>query len=497
MAKFNLIDEPWIPVLRGGRVVAVGMAEALLNAHTITRIETPSPLEEAALHRLLLAVLYRALPSVKDKYDVLEFLHKGEFDRESIEEYLKRWRDRFYLFHEDAPFLQVPDLPEDDPRPWTSLVPQLASGNNPTLFDHSVDDNPLLISYAEAARALLVHQAFDPGKLLRRMEVTAVKDAPLARPAVFLVEGENLFQTLILNLVPQEDPGLPIWERPPLTAQDIRGYATKWPLEGASLAYVWPSRGVLYIDEGSGVRWVAYGPGVEPVDVAWRDPMAAYRKDKKGNLLVLRLSMDRSFWRDFGAMLPASGGIIPAVLGHAGELRDGNPSLRVLGQVSDQAKILDIRREVYPFPTDMLTPAGTLLLIEALELAEKTATGLGKVAWWLAREVLGDRDATELQNFSSSLPLMRLYWHQLDLDFPRFLDHLGRADALAFWRQCLRDAAMRAWGETQRFVGTEARHLKALAEAGKSVAMVLASLEKAVHSGEGDPTDALPEGQTH
>lgn len=58
--KFNLLEEPWIPVLRGERVKEVSLAEALLEAHTITRIETPSPLEEAALHRLLLAVLHRA-----------------------------------------------------------------------------------------------------------------------------------------------------------------------------------------------------------------------------------------------------------------------------------------------------------------------------------------------------------------------------------------------------------------------------------------------------
>ena len=61
MEKFNLIDEPWIPVLKGGRVVEVGIGEALLRAHEFARIETPSPLEEAVLHRLLLAVLCAGL----------------------------------------------------------------------------------------------------------------------------------------------------------------------------------------------------------------------------------------------------------------------------------------------------------------------------------------------------------------------------------------------------------------------------------------------------
>ncbi|WP_227646040.1 type I-E CRISPR-associated protein Cse1/CasA, partial [Klebsiella pneumoniae] len=70
-----------------------------------------------------------------------------------------------------------------------------------------MDENPPLASYAEAARALVVHQSFAPGGLLRRLGVTSAKDAPLARPAAFLVMGANLFETLVLNLVPQGDPG--------------------------------------------------------------------------------------------------------------------------------------------------------------------------------------------------------------------------------------------------------------------------------------------------
>ena len=481
LAKFNLIEEAWIPVLRDGRVVEVGLKEALLQAQEIARIESPSPLEEAALHRLLLAVLYRALPDLKDQYDLEGLLEEGGFPSGAILEYLDRYHDRFYLFHDTAPFLQIPDLPQDDPRPWTSLVPQLASGNNPTLFDHSLDDSPLPISYPEAARALLVHQAFAPGGLLRRMGVVSAKDAPLARPAVFLVEGENLFQTLMLNLVPQEDTEKALWERPPLQSQEVWGYRTKWPLQGVSLVYVWPSRGILLLDDGDGVRWTAYGPGVEPVDVAWRDPMVAYREDKKGNVLALRLNMDRSFWRDFAAMQPSSGGRLPAVLTHAAgfDHLDQAFSLRVLGQVSDQAKILDIRREVYPFSKAMLTPKGELLLKKGLELAESTASGLTSVTWLLAREVLGDRDRTELENFVKSLPLMRLFWHRLDADFPKFVRALQDEGALDLWRQVLRQAALWAWGETERFVGTEARHLKALVKARGALAGVLSKLEDA------------------
>jgi CRISPR system Cascade subunit CasA len=74
-------------------------------------------------------------------------------------------------------------------------------------------------TYAQAARALLVHQTFTPGGLLRRFGVPSAKGAPLAGAAAFLPTGENLFQTLLLNLVPyssteaREDA--PVWEAPP------------------------------------------------------------------------------------------------------------------------------------------------------------------------------------------------------------------------------------------------------------------------------------------
>lgn len=482
MSKFNLLLEPWIPVLRNGKVEEVGVREALVNAHTITRIETPFPLEEAALHRLLLAVLYRALPPVEGKYDALDLLDGGEFDRGSLEGYLEQYQDRFYLFHDTAPFLQIPDLPQEDLLPWSKLLPQLANGNNPTLFDHTVDENPPLASYPEVARALVVHQSFAPGGLLRRFGVTSAKDAPLARPAAFLVMGANLFETLVLNLVPQGDPGIPVWEREPLRVKDVEGHATKWSLSGVSLVYVWPSRGVRLVDEGQGVRWMDYGPGVEPQEVAWRDPMVAYRQDKKGSILPLRLSMEKSFWRDFGAMLPAAGGTWPAVLVHAGELEEEGVSftLRVLGQVSDQAKILDIRREVYPIPKDLLTPKGEGLLDRGLKVAEEVAKGLRQVAWRVAQGVLGNRDASELQNFANSLPLLSLYWAQLDLDFPDFLGRLSEQGALDLWRERIQKAARGAWEETRRFVGTEARHLKALAEAERAFRGLLAGIKEEV-----------------
>src|SRR3546814_12917332 len=67
LSRFNLIDEPWIPVrFPDGTRAELGIRDTLLRAKEIAVIEDPSPLVVAALHRFLLAVLYRALEGPTD-----------------------------------------------------------------------------------------------------------------------------------------------------------------------------------------------------------------------------------------------------------------------------------------------------------------------------------------------------------------------------------------------------------------------------------------------
>ncbi|AEB11721.1 type I-E CRISPR-associated protein Cse1/CasA [Marinithermus hydrothermalis] len=484
LEKFNLLEESWIPVLKRGTVTEIGLAEALVQAHSIERIETPSPLEEAALHRLLLSVLHRALGGPRDVDGALDLLESGVFSKEKLEAYLDRYHKRFYLFHQQTPFLQIADLPEDPPPvPWVKLRPDLASGNNPTLFDHTTEASFPTASYGEAARALLVHQTFTTGGLLKRFKVTSAKGGPLAGAAAFLSTGKNLFETLLLNLVPYApEDDFPVWEASPLRRTDVEGYQTAWPLSGTTRVYTWPARGVRLLDEGSGVRFMAYGPGVKPGEAYFRDPMVAYRQDKKGQMLPLRLSTERSFWRDFGAMLPAAGGAWPATLAHAEALlreqslyfRDSiRHGLRVLGQVADQAKILDVRREVYPLPPGLLEATALSDLEVGLKRAEALGQGLRSLAWTVARGMLGEKDSKELSNFAASLPLERIFWAHLDGAFPGFMARLGQSGALKGWNESLARAALEAWEATRLFVGTGGRHLKALAEGEKRLGGLL------------------------
>jgi len=107
MSRFNLIDEKWIPVrFLGGTRDELGIRDTLLRSMEIAAIEDPSPLVVAALHRFLLAVLYRALEGPTD-IDQAKVLFKAGLPGEKITAYLEKWRDRFCLFDEKHPFYQV------------------------------------------------------------------------------------------------------------------------------------------------------------------------------------------------------------------------------------------------------------------------------------------------------------------------------------------------------------------------------------------------------
>lgn len=57
--SFNLISEPWIPILRtDGSLDRVGIKETLMQAGRIRQIAASNPMDRVAILRLLLAVLY-------------------------------------------------------------------------------------------------------------------------------------------------------------------------------------------------------------------------------------------------------------------------------------------------------------------------------------------------------------------------------------------------------------------------------------------------------
>lgn len=140
MGRFNLLDEPWIRVLvqKTGEMEEVSLRTLFAHAHEYKRLAGEMETQNFALLRLLLAVLqtvfsrfdadgepYSAL-SLDERYRPVNELDEDEteiyldemdstwhalWERETfpsiVEEYLEKWRDRFFLLDEKYPFYQV------------------------------------------------------------------------------------------------------------------------------------------------------------------------------------------------------------------------------------------------------------------------------------------------------------------------------------------------------------------------------------------------------
>ena len=148
MRSFNLVENKWIPcVMPDGKREDFGLQEVLICANEISELRAPSPLVTISLHRLLLAILHRNFgPANLSEWEKLWNLQK--WNTGTIKSYFSVWNHRFYLFDDQRPFYQSEEIIGADKHPVLHLALEMATGNNATLFDHNVDENPRLITPA-------------------------------------------------------------------------------------------------------------------------------------------------------------------------------------------------------------------------------------------------------------------------------------------------------------------------------------------------------------
>lgn len=122
--RFNLIDEPWIPVADHGRV---SLSQIFSNPQY--RSLGGNPVQKIALLKLLLAIA-QAAATPKDEADWKALGAQGLADR--CLEYLNKWHDRFYLYG-DMPFLQVPTIAAAKVQSYGAVLPEVSTGNTTVL----------------------------------------------------------------------------------------------------------------------------------------------------------------------------------------------------------------------------------------------------------------------------------------------------------------------------------------------------------------------------
>lgn len=486
MKSFCLLDEPWLAVRMGdGQVRELGLLEIFEHAGEISALAETSPPSLIAQYRLLLAIAHRAITEAQGRWTDAERMrwYREGLPLAVIRDYLERWRERFWLFHPQHPFLQVAALADaeetrDKLKPWTQISLDSANGNTPVVFDHSCDLAPRSISAAHAARTLLGFLQFTPGGLVKTVR-DSDKAGPLSNTAAVMPLGDSLAQSLCLALHPPtqtEHEDLPAWEREVPTIAQLRGdpeLAT-----GPNDRYTRQTRAVLLLaDNGHRVQWIRFAAGLALADdLQAPDPMASYRAGSN-SLVRLSFTEGRALWRDLPALLPDAEGKASqpaAVLEWAANLQFllGNNAaqpLLVAGLASDQAKLLRWRSERVVFPARLLaSPDHANELRRYVRDAEELFAAVRKLAVGMLADTLPDAGSKDTwaraRSMVDSGPAAALFFGSAERHLGRVMALLA-GDALdeseALWRQSLHEAAHAAWRAVVAGLGRGARALRA------------------------------------
>ena len=312
--RFNLIDEPWIPVADHGRA---SLRDIFSNPEL--RSLGGNPVEKIALLKLLLAIAQAAATPEDNK--AWQALGADGLAQKCLE-YLQRWHDCFWLYGE-RPFLQLPAIVAAKIYPYASLSPQTASGNTTVLNESQIVE---YFSDAERAVLLICQMGFclggkkadnavvlTPGYTGKKND-KGNKSTPCPGSAIgskgflhsFLV-GASIQQTLWLNLFTTQQIersrkfatglGKPPWETMPNGEDDTIARDLRQSLIGRLIPL---GRFCLLTDEG-----VHSSEGIAPQsnEAGFVDPtVAADYSNSKGPAFIWA-KPDKRPWRELVALL--------------------------------------------------------------------------------------------------------------------------------------------------------------------------------------------------
>ena len=250
--EFNLIDEPWIRVIDNNcELKEVSLKDVLLNAHKYTSLSGELPTQDAAVMRIILAVLYavfsrtdeNGIESPAEDEDMYcerwtAILEKGHFPQKPITDYLNKWYDRFWLFHPEYPFMQCAKLTYGTLYEASKLNGEISeSSNKLRMFSSYSGKAKNELSYSQAARWLPYLNGYDDtsgkpsaeGKKTSTEKMGSPGCGWLGKLGLVWITGNNLFETLMFNMVSENEDFYenelsekPIWENDDISFEERR-----------------------------------------------------------------------------------------------------------------------------------------------------------------------------------------------------------------------------------------------------------------------------------
>lgn len=378
--SFNVLDEPWIPVVGlDGIRECLGIRETLRRAHELKEISVVSPLEEFSVYRFLSVFLMDALRP-KRLSDIKKIFNCGFFDMERIEDYLFFCDCEgvsFDLFDEKRPFMQAAfsDELDKEAKPISCIDCCLPSGNNHLHFEHEQVENRS-IPVDKAARLLITFQQFCTAGA--QGYPSGVNASP---PYFGIIKAQTLFEILIFTMLPCQtieisfdDPPV-IWRSAEVVVSKKQVGETSW-LRGM----LFPARRVCLVapKDGAHVEQVYLSQGENFVNKEiWIDPFVSYRTTENGRS-PLRPKREKPVWRNIHDIVDIKGGHASMLLTQYKKLADTSyVRMTLYGVETNQASYLEIMRHDLHFRCDLTEREDVIQLLKNVILvAERLASKL-------------------------------------------------------------------------------------------------------------------------
>jgi len=341
--EFNLLTEPWVRVrLPDNAVQEVSLTDALVHAQEYMDLAGEMPTQDAAMLRLLLAVLFTVFSRVNEVGEPLEdeeaalerwgaLWELKHFPEQPIRDYLEQWKDRFWLFHPERPFWQVPEAKIGSPFKGGKLNGEVfESENKNNMFASYAGVEKNALTYAQAARWLVFLNNYDDAAAKKK-----AKDRPSMSPGwlgqlgLVYVKGVNLFETLMRNLMFLNDraelweKGRPNWELEEPRSEERTEIVC--PGNYAELLTMQCRRIWLERENEKVVRYTLLGGDFFDKKNAFAEPMTLWglRKQTKESpecYLPQKHDMEKMLWREFSSIID-DGKHIPGVVQWNGYLQ--------------------------------------------------------------------------------------------------------------------------------------------------------------------------------
>ena len=330
--EFNLLDENWVRVITPEcEIKEISLTDAIVHSHEYSGLCGELPTQDVAVMRLLLAVLHTVFSRVNEEGEPTpleepdEALERwkaiwdmGHIPENPVRDYLESQHEKFWLFHPERPFYQLPEAKIGTEYGAAKLNGELSeSSNKLRLFTAYSGEKKSKLPYSEAARWLLYVNAYDDTSAKPKGKNLPSPGAGwLGKLGLITAEGRNLFETLMLNFVMLKDgkelwgEEKPAWELEKAKAAERSEIAL--PDNPAELHTLQSRRLLLVRKDGMVTGYYLLGGDFFNKEMAFAEqmtiwsPIRATTKDKSViGFKSCRHDSSKQMWREFPTAFPA------------------------------------------------------------------------------------------------------------------------------------------------------------------------------------------------